>query len=433
MLGPLYRPLFLPLTSTLVSSFAPAGPLVSDLFDRANSAASLGTADTGQAWTAWDGTWGISTNKAYPVAVGAADATAVVNAGARGRFTAASITPAAAAYVGLVFRGIDASNHLIVDMSDTTVRILKRDAGAYTVLASSALAHAAGSAHSVTVECLGSVITVTVPSGTLSHTMSQADAIKFTATTAKFHGVRAGSVSAARVDNLSITQTDNTTPVTAPAVAAMPTYVGAGAAGLAAGVDATVSWPAGHQAGDLALLVVESALTTDVLTVPAGWTQVSGSPLSQATNTTANILYRRATSGAEADVTLTGPTNHKIGQIFVFRGVAASGDPWNVVASDIATASTAVSIPGATTTVNNCLVALVAFAAPDIGTAQYSGWTNADLANLTEREDSFTSAGNGGGFALATGEKATAGAFGVTTATLATSGGQVRFAIALRP
>src|SRR5436853_7315699 len=39
--------------------------IVSDTFTRADNAASLGVADTGQAWTSLGGTWGISGNQAY--------------------------------------------------------------------------------------------------------------------------------------------------------------------------------------------------------------------------------------------------------------------------------------------------------------------------------------------------------------------------------
>lgn len=46
---------------------AASGPtvVVSDSFTRANSAVSMGTADTGQTWLANDGTWGITSNRAY--------------------------------------------------------------------------------------------------------------------------------------------------------------------------------------------------------------------------------------------------------------------------------------------------------------------------------------------------------------------------------
>jgi len=46
---------------------AAAGATITDSFNRANSAVTLGTTDTGQMWTAHAGTWGISSNQAYCV------------------------------------------------------------------------------------------------------------------------------------------------------------------------------------------------------------------------------------------------------------------------------------------------------------------------------------------------------------------------------
>jgi hypothetical protein len=45
--------------------------VVRDRFGRADSALTLGSAETGQAWTAQQGTWGISSNQAYVAALGA--------------------------------------------------------------------------------------------------------------------------------------------------------------------------------------------------------------------------------------------------------------------------------------------------------------------------------------------------------------------------
>ena len=76
-------------------------------------------------------------------------------------------------------------------------------------------------------------------------------------------------------------------------------------------------------------------------------------------------------------------------------------------------------------------MAIVARAA-DSSSAQLSGWTNSNLTSLTERVDGGTTSGNGGGFGVATGVKATAGAYGTTTATLSTSSVQGRMSIALK-
>src|SRR5439155_255322 len=93
-----------------------------------------------------------------------------------------------------------------------------------------------------------------------------------------------------------------------------------------------------------------------------------------------------------------------------------------------------VSIPGATTTVVNTLVVAIVVHSTDLnGSAEASLWTNANLSDLNERADSYSAIGGGGGYALATGVKVAAGAYGATTATLVTSSLQGRMSIALRP
>ena len=56
--------------------------VVSDSFNRANSASSLGNADTGQAWSSVIGTWGIDANRAYAVGTPGNTWAAAVNSGA---------------------------------------------------------------------------------------------------------------------------------------------------------------------------------------------------------------------------------------------------------------------------------------------------------------------------------------------------------------
>jgi hypothetical protein len=146
------------------------------------------------------------------------------------------------------------------------------------------------------------------------------------------------------------------------------------------------------------------------------------------------VFWARASSGAMAAPTVADLGNHQLGEILTVRGCIASGDPWDVTAGDVqSTATTAVSVPGATTTVSDCLVVMIASNGFDTDIAQTSGWANPDLANVTERGDINTALGHGGGFGFATGEKAAVGAYGATTATLAGASQQGRLSIALRP
>ena len=91
------------------------------------------------------------------------------------------------------------------------------------------------------------------------------------------------------------------------------------------------------------------------------------------------------------------------------------------------------SAPGATTTIHDCLVVITAARGDDNAGAAFSSWTNSDLANLTEQFDDGTTQGNGGGLAVVTGEKATAGSYGATTATLAVNSSKGFMTIALKP
>jgi len=200
----------------------------------------------------------------------------------------------------------------------------------------------------------------------------------------------------------------------------------------------TPVWPA-HQANDIALLVVETANQAVTLSTPAGFVEVLNSP--QGTGTAAgtaatrlSVFWKRAASSAESNPTVADSGDHQIAQIITFRGGITSGNPWDVTAGNVASsASTSVSIPGATTTVANTLVVAIVANATDTATAQTGNWANPNLTSLTERADSSTDQGNGGGFGVATGVKATAGAYVATTATLATSSVQGRMSIALKP
>jgi Tfp pilus assembly protein PilV len=202
----------------------------------------------------------------------------------------------------------------------------------------------------------------------------------------------------------------------------------------------TVPWPS-HQANDIGLLIIEN--TTALVSLGANaadWTEVTNSPQTtgltgSSDSTRLTVFWSRATSGSMGSVVVNDVSNHQIAQIVTFRGVATSGNPWDgTPAGDVAaTATTAVSIPGGTTTVANTLVVAIVTNSTDSLSAQTSGFTNANLSSLLERADSNTDAGFGGGFGIATGAWATSGAYGATTATLATSSIQARMSIALRP
>jgi len=89
--------------------------MVSDTFTRANDSSHLGSADTGQAWTAQLGTWGIASNTAYcsdGYSTGnGGSATVDGGAGVREVQVEISTKPQNSCYIGLVMRYSDSNNY----------------------------------------------------------------------------------------------------------------------------------------------------------------------------------------------------------------------------------------------------------------------------------------------------------------------------------
>ncbi|BAV32712.1 hypothetical protein SCL_0390 [Sulfuricaulis limicola] len=223
-----------------------------------------------------------------------------------------------------------------------------------------------------------------------------------------------------------------------PAQAAPPAFQAAGTAVGGNGNITTLTWPA-HQVDDIALLFVEStggepvALSNNT----AGFVAVANSP--QATGTGTNgtrisVFWARATSNSMTAPQVDDPGNHAYAQIITYRGVIATGNPWDVTGGGVkATASTSITVTGVTTTVPDTLIVQVAAHDRDNTGAHFSGQTNANLTGIAERSDAGTTQGNGGGFAVWDGVKATAGATGNTTATLSNSVVNAFLTIALKP
>jgi len=221
---------------------------------------------------------------------------------------------------------------------------------------------------------------------------------------------------------------------------ALPTYVGAGTAKSDTLPITSVPWPSGHLAGDLGILVIETAAQAPGNNPPSGWTAVpTVSPQSTGTAGAAGatalyVYYRIATSSSEAAADIGDSGDHQIAFITAYRGVDTSA-PIGVTAGAVqASASTSVSIPSVTTTGADRLIVLISTNATDgTTTAQLSGVTNAGLANITQRKTTQSGVGFGGGVSVYTGEKATAGATGATTGTLATASAQANITLALQP
>jgi hypothetical protein len=206
--------------------------------------------------------------------------------------------------------------------------------------------------------------------------------------------------------------------------------------GIASGTgNVIVPLPPGVQENDVLWLISQTA--NQAVATPTDWAIVADSPQSSGSAGAAgavrlSVFWRRWVPGM-VPPTIVDPGDHVIAQIIATRGCAFSGNPWDVTAGNAVTTTTAVSIPGDTTTVINCLILGLIAHATDTALAQGAGYVNASLANLIERGDFSAIDGVGGGLAYVTGEKATAGAYSATTATLATSSAQGRISIAIKP
>ena len=244
-----------------------------------------------------------------------------------------------------------------------------------------------------------------------------------------------------RIDEVGTGGTTKGTVWSFTSIAAVPTFVAAGAVTSGTGT-ITPSLPVGITTGDILLLFLETSNQAISISNQNNgtWTAVTNSP--QGTGTAAGTTGARLTvfwsryNGTQGAPTASDSGDHQMGRIIAIRGAVSTGNPWDVTAGGVEAASdTSGSIPGATTTVGNTLVVVaIASALPDAtGTANFSSWTNANLASVTERTDNTVTAGNGGGLGVATGIKATAGAYGNTAVTLASSAYKGMMSVAIKP
>lgn len=207
----------------------------------------------------------------------------------------------------------------------------------------------------------------------------------------------------------------------------IPTFVGVGAAQNSLSA-ITLPLPSGVQADDI-LIAVCVTNPSQQITI-TDWTAVAeidgGRRLT--------VLWKRA-GGSESNPTTNDSGTRNLGQIMAIRGCTTSGSPWDVTASGNTGTSTTASANGATTTTNDCLiVAAVGVQSVVNSTAFFSSWANSDLANINERMDqSWDASVAANGFGCITGEKATAGAYGSTTATLDANVAWATWSGALKP
>lgn len=219
------------------------------------------------------------------------------------------------------------------------------------------------------------------------------------------------------------------------AQAAVPTYQAKGTFTSGAGA-LSVPVPVGYQDNDVFLLFVESA--NQAITTPTGWTQVANSPQYTGAAAAAGgvrlAVFYKVVSGSQSNVSVADSGNHTTAIIANFRGVDTSS-PIHLTAGSVdASATASLSAPSLTTTIaETMIVNAIGLDKDAADTDTISSVANANLTNVTERHDQTVSSGVGGGIAFITGEKASAGSTGNTTATGDSSTTHAYITIALKP
>ena len=195
----------------------------------------------------------------------------------------------------------------------------------------------------------------------------------------------------------------------------------------------TPGLPTGTVLNDILVLFVETG--NEPLPAMTGWSNVGAGTVQQAGGvvTALTILWKRAGS-SETAPSVPDAGDHQIARIVGVSGCPTAGDPWDVTSYTTENvADTSVSTPAITTLTADTLVFCAAGNGQDTATAQGpSTWTNASLTSVTSRCNDWTASGNGGGFSVMTGGKATAGAVSASTGTITTANFKTLFTGALK-
>jgi hypothetical protein len=157
------------------------GVSISDSFNRADSSTTLGSADTGQTWTALGGVWGIASNQARCFS-NSTQSHAVVDAGLTNVTVQVTMSTVAGAAGGLCWRAADPSNLWMWEAGNGLV--YKVSGGSYTGVLGQNAGLTAASGDVIKVVTSGNVHTF-YKNGTQVGTLT--DAFNSTATK---HGLR---------------------------------------------------------------------------------------------------------------------------------------------------------------------------------------------------------------------------------------------------
>jgi hypothetical protein len=175
---------------------------ITDSFNRADNATTLGNADTGQAWQIVAGTgstttWGIISNQAYNIA--GQDSFAIQDAAVSDCTIQVKVSDTSTKqYSRLIFRFVDKDNHFMLQNNTTNYQLYKKAAGTFTALKTIAVTPAIGDIMKVVLS--GSTITPYI------NGVAQAAATETFNQTATKHGIGVtNSTTNAKFDDFSIT------------------------------------------------------------------------------------------------------------------------------------------------------------------------------------------------------------------------------------
>jgi len=202
------------------------------------------------------------------------------------------------------------------------------------------------------------------------------------------------------------------------------TFVGISNATTVASGNITLTEPAGCQAGDI-LVACIAIRDTPAFSMPSGWTQINQQNSGNTESVTISnaiasglMAWIRRGDATPADRTFTRTAgNVAFGRIVALRSDEGSADFDAQVGITMAAASTSIdSGSGITTAEANEFLVMMIAGADDGSASAYSAATD-PTAGWTERADTSTTTGADTHLAVATNEKATAGATGNFTAT----------------
>lgn len=192
-------------------------------------------------------------------------------------------------------------------------------------------------------------------------------------------------------------------------------YLGKGSLPSATGVPTPPTWPA-HQAGDLGVLLVETA--NQPISAPSGWTQVGsnggqGTP-GAAGATCTQVFWRIAESASEAGPTLPDAGDHTIAQVLAWRGVHPD-TPLDSTPAQGTASGTDLTLTGVTRATSGALAVVVVSSALDASTLGLEfDWAPERGLDMVERQDVTRLQGVGGGFGIAEQPAADPGGTGAT-------------------